>query len=125
VIGVLASDIHGQVDGAARWKPPPLLAAPWWKPSPLLAAPGISIMTTVPPSNYNEVRGSSLAAAHVTGVAALLLEREPHLSPRRVRDILHATARPTKASGGRPQPSTGIVDACAALEKLLRQRLCP
>jgi subtilisin family serine protease len=125
VIGVLASDIHGQVDGAARWKPPPLLAAPWWKPPPLLAAPGISIMTTVPPSNYNEVRGSSLAAAHVTGVAALLLEREPHLSPRRVRDLLHASARPTKTSGGRPQPATGIVDACAALEKLLRQRLCP
>jgi subtilisin family serine protease len=114
VIGVLASDPHGQVDGAARGKSPPLLAAP-----------GVAILTTVPPSHYNEARGSSLAAAHVTGVAALLLERGPHLSPGRVRDLLHATAQPTKASGGRPQPAIGIVDACAALERLLRQRLCP
>jgi subtilisin family serine protease len=109
VLGVLASDIHGQVDGAAAGK----LAG-------LLAAPGIAILTTVPPSGYNEVRGSSLAAAHVTGVAALLLERDPGLSPQRVRDTLHKTAQPTKASGGRPR----IVDACGALERLLRERLC-
>jgi subtilisin family serine protease len=109
VVGVLASDIHGQVDGAEAAK----LAG-------LLAAPGVAIWTTDPPSGYKEVRGSSLAAAHVTGVAALLLERDPGLSPQRVRDILHKTAQPAKASGGRPR----IVDACAALERLLRERLC-
>jgi subtilisin family serine protease len=63
VLGVLASDIHGQVEGAARSRPPPLLAALWSKPPALLAAPGVAILTTVPPKNYNEVRGSSLAAA--------------------------------------------------------------
>jgi subtilisin family serine protease len=124
VIGVLASDSHGKVDGVSRWKPRPLLAALWWKPPPLLAAPGIEIWTTVPPANYNQVRGSSLAAAHVTGVAALLLERDQGLSPKRVRDILHTTALPTKASGGGSQPAIGIVDACAAVEKLLGGKLC-
>jgi subtilisin family serine protease len=114
VIGVLASDIHGKVDGAAGEKP-----------TRLLAAPGIEIVTTVPPDSYDPDNGSSFAAAHVTGVAALLLEREPRLSPMQVRDILHATARPTKASGGTSQPTIGIVDACAALEKLLARRICP
>jgi hypothetical protein len=51
VIGVLASDIHGKVDGAAGGK----LAG-------LLAALGVAILTTVPPANYTEVRGSSLLA---------------------------------------------------------------
>jgi subtilisin family serine protease len=114
VLGVLASDDHGKVDGAAEEK----LAG-------LLAAPGIDILTTTPPANWNPDKGSSFAAAHVTGVAALLLERDPGLSPKRMRDILHKTARPTKASGGKSQPTIGIVDACAALEKLLGGRLCP
>jgi subtilisin family serine protease len=109
VIGVLASDLHGKVDGA-----------PGGKPTRLLAAPGIDILTTVPPKGYNEVRGSSLAAAHVTGVVALLLERAPGLSPIHVRAILGTTARPAKSSGGMPQPTIGVVDAYAALERLLR-----
>jgi hypothetical protein len=102
------------VDGAAEGK----LAG-------LLAAPGIAILTIVPPANYSEVRGRSLAAAQVTGVSALLLERDPRLSPKRVCNILHKTALPTKTSGGSTQPAIRIVDACAALEKLLGKRLCP
>ncbi len=89
-------------------------------PTPLLAAPGVEILTTVPPQAYNFMSGSSLAAAHVTGSAALLLEREPGLSPAHVRDILRASARPVTSSGGTPQPAIGVVDAYAALERLLR-----
>jgi subtilisin family serine protease len=113
VIGVLASDSQGKVDGTAGRKRPRLLAAP-----------GIQIWTTVPPDDYDQDHGSSLAAAHVTGVAALLLQQKRDLSPTQVRDLLYTTARPQKTPGGAPQPGIGVVDACAALGKLLGRR-CP
>jgi subtilisin family serine protease len=109
VMGTLASDPRGHVRGALGGTP-----------THLLAAPGEEVITTVPPRAYNFMSGSSLAAAHVTGSAALLLEREPGLSPAHVRDLLRASARPVTASGGTPQPAIGVVDAYAALERLLR-----
>ena len=109
VIAVLASDRQGQVHGATGRMS-----------TLLLAAPGREIITTVPPQAYNFISGSSLAAAHVTGIAALLLEREPGLSPAHVRAILRASVRPAKSSGGTLQPTIGVVDAYAALERLLR-----
>jgi subtilisin family serine protease len=112
VIAVLASDFQGKVDGTAGRK------------RPLLAAPGLHIWTTVPPEDYDEDRGSSLAAAHVTGVAALLLQQKRDLSPARVRDLLYTTARPAKAPDGASLRDIGVVDACAALRKLLGRR-CP
>ena len=117
-----------RADAAHRWatgKGVKVDGAAGEKLAGLLAAPGIDILTTTPPANWNPDKGSSFAAAHVTGVAALLLERDPGLSPKRLRDILHKTARPTQAAGGKSQPAIGIVDACAALEKLLGGRLCP
>jgi subtilisin family serine protease len=114
VIAVLDSDRQGQVRGAIERMP-----------TQLLAAPGREIITTVPPQAYNFISGSSLAAAHVTGIAALLLEREPGLSPAHVRAILGTTARPAKSSGGTPQPTIGVVDAYAALERLSRVQAGP
>jgi Subtilase family len=109
VIAVLASDRQGRVHGATGGER-----------IRLLAAPGQEIITTVPPKNYNFISGSSLAAAHVTGIAALLLERQPGLSPTQVSAILRNTARPRKSSGGTPQPAIGVVDAYAALQRLFR-----
>jgi hypothetical protein len=82
-------------------------------------------VTTVLRGAYNALDGSSLAAAHLTGIAALLLEREPGLSPRRVRAFLGTTPRPTKAAGGMSPPAIGVGDACTALEPLWGRRACP
>lgn len=72
---------------------------------PDLVAPGISITSaragasTGGSSNreqryYSSKSGSSMAAPHVAGIAALLLEVNPNLSPDDVMDILTATATP-------------------------------
>ena len=42
-----------------------------------LAAPGVSVMVPAPAGAYQLTTGTSVAAAHVSGVAALLLERHP------------------------------------------------
>ena len=65
--------------------------------------------------------GSSLAAAHVTGTIALLLEQRPDLSPREVLGLLQVTAQ----ARSRVASAMGVVDACAALGKLLGVSACP
>lgn len=65
---------------------------------------------------YTVGLGTSLAAPHVTGVVALMLQAAPSLSPDQVRDILAATAVPVP---GCPitDCGSGEVDAYAAVER--------
>ncbi len=61
-----------------------------------LAAPGVSTLSTVPTgsctycdaSGYKLLSGTSMAAPHVTGVAAALAHANPGLSPAELRDAL-------------------------------------
>ena len=89
----------------------------------LLAAPGVDVLTTAPHGGYDFRSGSSLAAAHVSGIAALLLQRQPGLTPAAVREILVATARPVGGTGAEPRAAR--VDACAALARLVGEPGCP
>lgn len=64
--------------------------------------------------SYAYYQGTSMASPHVAGVAALVLERAPGLTPDAVASLLTSTARPFPAACegcGR-----GIVDAAAAVE---------
>jgi subtilisin family serine protease len=57
-----------------------------------IAAPGVEVVAPHPGRTYQFSTGTSIAAAHVSGVAALLLERNSRLSPDDIRTILVATA---------------------------------
>ena len=46
---------------------------------PRLMVPGQQLLTTVPGNRYDFVSGSSFATAHASGVAAVMLEQQPHL----------------------------------------------
>ncbi|WP_300366968.1 S8 family serine peptidase, partial [Hydrogenimonas sp.] len=59
--------------------------------------------------------GTSSAAPHVAGVAALLLSINPDLTPEEVRTILHRTARDLNVSGRDDETGYGLVDAFAAV----------
>jgi subtilisin family serine protease len=54
----------------------------------VVVAPGVEILTTVPNDGYDFVSGSSLAAAHVSGIIALILEVKPKLSPEQIKALL-------------------------------------
>jgi subtilisin family serine protease len=82
----------------------------------LLAAPGEEILTTTPKATYSFLSGNSLAAAHVTGVVALLKERNPSLGTAQIAALLSATAT---VIGG-----TKSINACLALQRLDAQVLC-
>jgi subtilisin family serine protease len=83
-----------------------------------LAAPGIDILSTAPHNSYDFFSGSSLAAAQVTGIAALLLEKNPKLTPAQIRDIVRKTAHPLAGVPGVPGVPMLQADACAAVASL-------
>lgn len=58
-----------------------------------IAAPGVGVLSTVRNDKTGSKSGTSLAAPHVAGVAALILERNPNLKSKQVREILARTAK--------------------------------
>ena len=59
---------------------------------PDLVAPGVFVNTTSLKNFYNITSGTSYAAPHVSGAIALLLEKNPELTPHEIKSILVTTA---------------------------------
>lgn len=57
-----------------------------------VAAPGASILSTMPNGSTAKMSGTSMACPHVSGVAALILSRNPDLSALEVREIIAKSA---------------------------------
>ena len=55
-------------------------------------APGLDILTTLPHGTYDFISGSSISAAHVSGIIALLLELKPDLTLDESRKVLKNSA---------------------------------
>ncbi|MET0265215.1 MAG: S8 family serine peptidase [Duganella sp.] len=79
-----------------------------------LLAPGDDIPTTAPGARWSFVNGSSYAAAHVSGMLALLEELRPNASPAQLRSML----QPPEVL------KTANIDACATISRLIRQCSC-
>jgi subtilisin family serine protease len=83
-----------------------------------VAAPGVRLLLPTPGGNYDMTTGTSFAAAHISGIAALILEREPDLSPDSVRRVLLSTARDLGPAGRDKDFGAGLADAYEALRTL-------
>ncbi len=55
---------------------------------PEIAAPGSSIVSSVPDGLYSSLSGTSMAAPHVAGAAALMRQRYPTHSPGQIKSLL-------------------------------------
>ncbi|WP_079062741.1 S8 family serine peptidase [Streptacidiphilus griseoplanus] len=118
----LNADSAGLMDPSSSWGPGNELE---FKPD--IAAPGGYILSTLPPALgwYGVNSGTSMAAPHVAGVVALLLQAHPGLTPDEVRTALQNTATPLAMTGDHlrglqpvAQQGAGRVDAVAALESV-------
>jgi subtilisin family serine protease len=79
-----------------------------------LAAPGLSIISTIRGGIWASQSGTSMAAPHVTGAAALMAAREPRARPEDLAKALLSTARPLPAHAGR-SVTGGLLDVAAAV----------
>jgi subtilisin family serine protease len=59
-----------------------------------VAAPGTNILGLRPGGQYGERSGTSMAAAHVSGIAVLLLANNPALTPAEIKRRLISTSAP-------------------------------
>ncbi len=80
-----------------------------------IAAPGVDIFLPAPNGKYQMTSGTSFAAAYISGLAALILERNPELKPEELRTILTKTARDLGAPGRDDLFGAGEADAYAAV----------
>lgn len=109
VLGVRSAEGYGNVATLISSRDPDLLA------------PGTDIITTSPTGGFDFLSGNSLATAHVSGVVALLLERQPSLSGPRLYALLRDTSRPgDEQLAGMPP----VVNACAAVSRVISGPEC-
>ncbi|MDE1829758.1 MAG: S8 family serine peptidase [Thaumarchaeota archaeon] len=90
---------------------------------PDLVAPGVFINSTTLGGKYNATSGTSFAAPHVAGAAALLLQKYPNLSPADVASVLVTTTDPVTDAYGKLFPisvaGSGRLNITKALESNL------
>ncbi|MEO6866404.1 MAG: S8 family serine peptidase [Gaiellales bacterium] len=89
--------------------------------TPTLAAPGDQILSAEIAGGYAAYGGTSVAAPHVTGAVALMLQANPQATNEQIRDALQSTATdidrrgPDYASGAGRINADQAVDAIRAL----------
>ncbi|MEG3956125.1 S8 family serine peptidase [Microcoleus sp. herbarium2] len=84
-----------------------------------LGAPGVDILSTIPGNQYKSEDGTSMAAPHVAGAAALLLAQDPSLTPAQLKNILMNTTDPLDSLKGKTV-SGGRLNVWKALKALNR-----
>lgn len=86
---------------------------------PELSAPGVSIRSVFLGPTTTELDGTSMATPHVGGAMAVLLQKEPLLTPAQVKDRLQNTAIATnEATGTLPNNDWGhgLLNVCRLLQ---------
>ncbi|QCW02847.1 S8 family serine peptidase [Natrinema pallidum] len=134
--GAVPSFSSGQRIDRTEWAAaPPDWTAPPSYVVPDVVAPGVAVTSAAPGGGYRSMPGTSMAAPHVSGTAALLLSIEPDATPDEITTAITETARmpaagtvtgdTTTANGTEPLETRyghGIVDAKAAADALVAVR---
>jgi len=85
--------------------------------APDIVAPGedITSCTNLSNNGYLHMSGTSMAAPQIAGIMALMLSKDPTLTPEQIDEILESTAVDKGIPGKDNQYGSGRVDALAAV----------
>lgn len=103
VISVAAIDNRGQIASFSNYG----------QTKVHVGAPGVNVYSSVKNGRYDSWSGTSMAAPHVSGMAALLASNEPTLTGIQMKERIMATSKPL--SGLRGKAKAGLADAYAML----------
>jgi len=81
-----------------------------------VAAPGVDILVPAPDNTYQLTTGTSVSSAEVSGIVALLLERNPNLTPEDIRKILTTSAKHPGAKDRDDDFGSGLVNPSKAIQ---------
>lgn len=115
VIGVGATDQEDDVAYFSSRGPSPIDGGI----KPVLSAPGVNVVSTFPGGGYVSFNGTSMAAPHVAGAAALLLSVAPTLSANSMLYVLTSTARTLSSTVPNNDSGWGRMDAYSAVLSIL------
>jgi thermitase len=94
-----------------------LSSSNWGKKKVDVAAPGENIYSTLPGGRYGTMTGTSQATAFVSGLAALLLAKNPKLTPEELKALIMSSVDRVPALQDRIATG-GRINAFAALRSL-------
>jgi hypothetical protein len=83
-----------------------------------VATPGVDVLAAAPDGTYEMTTGTSVAAAHASGVAALLIERHPEVDAKTVLEVLTVSALKLAEKAPDDQFGWGLIDPVSAIEEL-------
>jgi subtilisin family serine protease len=72
---------------------------------PDVTAPGVDVLSSIPAHDFEDLDGTSMAAPHVAGGVALLLQRHPGWTVRQVKSALASTGGTVHPTGHRGRVS--------------------
>ncbi len=107
IISVAATDIHNRLIRSSNWGARRVD----------VAAPGENIYSTLPNGKYGYMTGTSQATAFVSGIAALLLSKNPKLTPVELKKLILSSVDRVATLAGKVA-TAGRVNAYRALVAL-------
>ena len=99
----------------------------WGEATVNVTAPGEFILSTTPKNTYNFANGTSMAAPHVSGSAALVCALSPNITMQKLRSVMMYSghAAPWQFSNVLPISTGRAVDANRALQSLSSPDVTP
>jgi len=128
VLGVGATDINDEIGSFSSQGPAPD-NYPWneisfWENSdwnlikPDICAPGVAVQSTSMDGGYEIHSGTSLSTPQLSGIIALMLQKNPSLQYNQIYNILLETTVPLGETSPNNTFGWGRIDALAAIEEV-------